>query len=461
MKISIRNPAPLGRNLMKWGDYHFGQSLQAALERKGVEVVQRYWPEWGEEDGDADAVLVLRGKRVFVPRPGQVALMWVLSHPAAVTLAEIQSYSLVFLASETHRKLLGAARVQTEVMRQCTDVDRFGVFNGVGQDADHRRGIVFVANSRGMRRPMVRWALESGTPLDVYGRHWKEVEPQLRVKQEYVENEALPALYARSRLSLNDHWGDMAHYGVINNRIFDCLACGTPVLSDDFPELREVCGSALLYAGDPTAFSSAIQRYTLRYPELIDATRELWSRIGRQYTFDARADQIIAAVDSSLEPVRGGAPARVDPATSAGPLFDVVRNLRDRGTEGEIKAVHVNPTEPLMHEFQRIDEISYLSAGAGAGGWHLRLDRDMDLLPARSLDLLVIDPAGRASEQDIAEWLPGAVRKVKVNGLIFVAGKLAEIEAMLVGQCGCIALEGNGKGLYQPPAHSDPQLEGT
>ena len=99
MKIAIKNPAPLGKNLAKWGDYHFGLALQSALEAAGATVVMHFWPEWQRDEGE-DVVLVLRGKQRYEPVQGKVHLLWVMSHPSTVATDEIDSYDLVYVAED-------------------------------------------------------------------------------------------------------------------------------------------------------------------------------------------------------------------------------------------------------------------------------------------------------------------------------------------------------------------------
>lgn len=297
MKIAVKNPAPVGLHHAKWGDYHFGKSLQLALEARGAVVSQSYWPDWGQND-DADVLLVLHGKRKYIPPRDRRSFLWVLSHPSTLTADELNAYSVVFAASETHRTLLkGMTETPVELMRQCTDVHRFAYSERtLEEQASVRKGILFAANSRGTRRDMVLWAVENGVSLELIGRHWEQVGLAEYVKREYVDNHELPAVYQSSRIGLNDHWADMRHFGIISNRIFDYLACGLPVISDGFPELREVFGNGLLYANTSSEFSAAIKLTQERYLERLEETRRTWERLRARHTFDASADQIIAQV---------------------------------------------------------------------------------------------------------------------------------------------------------------------
>jgi len=434
MKICIKNPAPLGPSLKKWGDYHFGQSLQRALERRGATVSQHYWPDWNVGEGE-DAILVLRGKRPFVPPTDRISMMWVISHPATVMPEEMDGYSVVFLASEKHRQLmLEATSTQIEVMRQCTDIEMFGASGGLGRDPDTRRGIVFVANSRGVRRDIVRWAIDSDMPMEVYGRHWNALGLGSRLVRDYIANEDLPGFYARSRLSLNDHWGDMAYFGIINNRIFDCLACGVPILSDAFPELRDLCGESILYADSPESFARALQSYTFHYDERIELTRRLWDRIGSSHTFDARAEQILAMAGVSSLP-RGVVGKSMRPAENLRtPVDTATRALRMGGHYGEVRVFHVGPSKAWMQALLECDGIGYLSGGFGEGPWHVEIYGSLELVPDDSFDILVLDVLPKEllnAPSRLAVVLQAICRKVKAGCYVVLSSRIEGVEVIL------------------------------
>ena len=62
-----------------------------------------------------------------------------------------------------------------------------------------------------------------------------------------LPQEDLPRLYSSSLINLNAHISDHITWQTINLRIFDVLACGGFVLSDEMPALREVFGDAIGY----------------------------------------------------------------------------------------------------------------------------------------------------------------------------------------------------------------------
>jgi hypothetical protein len=94
MHLVIKNPAEAGPGIENSGDFHFGAALQRALESQGAIVSQQYWPAWDAPVPGADAVLVLRGRHRYTPPPGELASVWVISHPASVSVDELDQFAI-------------------------------------------------------------------------------------------------------------------------------------------------------------------------------------------------------------------------------------------------------------------------------------------------------------------------------------------------------------------------------
>lgn len=392
MKLAIKNPAPLGGSLTRWGDYHFGLSLQHALEARGVEVVQHFWPEWDRDDGE-DMVLVLRGKRRLHPVSDKQAALWIISHPATISPDELDEFDLVLSASETFiRKVGNATSTPMEVMRQCTDTR---LFHRGDQEADtaDRSGIVFVANSRGVRREILGWALETGVLPTLIGAQWEQLGVRHLVEKEFIENSKLPDLYRNARVALNDHWGDMRYFGIISNRIFDCLACGLPVVTDGFPELVELCGDGVHVAHDARSYWDAIWKHRTRYEEMHEGAVGAWQRIGAAHTFDARADQIIAQFGS---PSRRRAPTSKRPADGLRQtawMSELLEKVADRrGSRSKVaRVLHLCPSPAGSAHLAGLGYVHAFTAGPGEGPWQLSATPALSGVFAGEFDAILVE----------------------------------------------------------------------
>ena len=304
-RIAIKIGAPNRGALAEWGDYHFADSLRQALEPLGFRVRIDPLDEWTnpQSNGD-DIVLVLRGLSSYTPLPHQISLCWVISHPDRVSLAELKSYDHVFVASELFcqqlRRDLGD-RVST--LLQCTDPARF---HPGANDPAFREQVLFVGNSRNQFRRVIRDAIAEGIEPAIYGTRWRGLVPDRLIRGENIPNVQLAHEYRAAGVVLNDHWDTMRDYGFISNRVFDVLACGGRLVSDEVPGLEELFGGMVRVYRDPAGLSEAVQSL-LEEGRANQAERDAFARqVGREHSFSARAAEIERVIRHLLDRAMAG-----------------------------------------------------------------------------------------------------------------------------------------------------------
>ncbi|MFD2497999.1 glycosyltransferase [Rhizorhabdus histidinilytica] len=126
LNVAIKIAAP-EEEKAAWGDFHFAESLAAAISRLGHAVRIDFRGQWhGHAIASEDLVIVLRGLIPYEPRPGQMAFLWNISHPDQVGFDEYDRYTRVYAASGSHAALLGhVVRPPVAPMLQATDPERF------------------------------------------------------------------------------------------------------------------------------------------------------------------------------------------------------------------------------------------------------------------------------------------------------------------------------------------------
>ena len=289
IKISS-HPGERGKN---WGDTFFADDLKRALESVGQEVVvDTRLAHYRSTDYLDDVVLTVRGLDAVVPQPGAVNVLWIISHPELVSDDEIRSYDLVFAAStawaaETSRR----TGVNVLPLLQATNPGRFHPGVGVPGAGDD---ILFVGSTRDVFRPIVRDAIEHGFEPSVYGPGWEKFIPPSLIKGDSVSRDDLPSMYRTAGTVLADHWDTMAEHGFISNRLFDSVAAGAVVISDEVDGIRELFGGAVATAHDGEELRALLIDPSWRPAE--EQLLEESARVREQHSFEARAVELVRQV---------------------------------------------------------------------------------------------------------------------------------------------------------------------
>lgn len=293
LRFALSVAAPSAKVADRWGDWHLARGLSSELERLGHSVRLQTADLADSLAGrSCDVHVVLRGLFPVRRTPGQRHVLWVISHPEDVDDTDCDEADLVLVASSRFAAML-RERTSTpvEVLLQATDHRRF---RPRPPDPAHVHPVTVVAKTRDQLRPMVADAIAVGLRPAIYGGGWRQlVDPSL-IAADHVANEDLPAVYASAGVVLNDHWETMRVAGFVSNRVFDVLACGTPIISDHLPDLKDLFGDCVPTAADAAELSRLVAAD-------LDDPRGARDRAARgrtivleAHTFAHRASELIA-----------------------------------------------------------------------------------------------------------------------------------------------------------------------
>jgi O-antigen biosynthesis protein len=303
LRWSIKNPAPGGPSGLRWGDTHFVEDLAASLTALGQEVVSYRFGSYAAAATAFDDVnLVLRGIRRIPPNPGQLNVMWIISHPEDVTAEELAGFDLVYAASISWAQRVSAEwGIEVRPLLQATDASAFAPRTAADLP-DAEADIVFVGQTRpDSARKIVMDAVEAGLPVKVWGERWARFLPPGHLQGDYYPNDQLPQLYQSARVVLSDHHPDMAAEGFVANRLFDAVASGARVISD------HVEGVDALFSGAVQVYDTPEDLARLTSPdglaEFPDAATmaTISARVAQQHSFQARAQTMLDDVHGKLD----------------------------------------------------------------------------------------------------------------------------------------------------------------
>lgn len=302
---SIRTAAPADHRMHNWGDYHFAQALAAALERRGQQATVDFQPNNERPSGAfEDVVLNLRGLRDFALPADAISVIWVISHPDQVTGKELSKYNLRYAASTAWaRQTTEQWGVDVRPLLQCTDRNRFYLSDDDRIPELTERAIM-VGNSRKMYRSSAWIPASMGYPVTIYGTDWAGSVPDEAIAGSRVDNAALRRYYRSARFALNDHWDDMREMGFVSNRIFDVLASGGRLVTDDVQGLSEVFPDSVATYSSPIELMEILNRDPdeVYPPEKLAALSEV---VRNEHSFDTRAGVLIDDVVDLRAQLRG------------------------------------------------------------------------------------------------------------------------------------------------------------
>ena len=157
----------------------------------------------------------------------------------------------------------------------------------------------FVAkNHFGKLRPIAQLALDSGTPIDIWGGGWEDTPVEGWVRGGRLENRDVPRHYRAASAVLCDQTGPMQRHGFVSNRIYDALACAAPVICTPVSAMPSEFLPYLYIVENERQFAQAVEAARLEGPEM--KMRRVQKAVSMIETdsFDTRAKTILEAATS-------------------------------------------------------------------------------------------------------------------------------------------------------------------
>ena len=133
----------------------------------------------------------------------------------------------------------------------------------------------------------------------MYGADWRGLIPDRFIKGDYFPNDQLSELYASAGVVLNDHWKDMRDKGFISNRVFDVLASGGVMLTDEVAGMTQLLDNGFVGYSDETEFRRELKRL-LNDEESRSRLSSAGPRLAESHSFDARAMEFAELVTPLL-----------------------------------------------------------------------------------------------------------------------------------------------------------------
>ena len=295
LRWAIKTSVPAGPSGQGWGDLYFAQEIASSLEKLGHTVrVDLRTDVINSQSAQDDVVLVLRGVERIRPQRGALNLLWVISHPSRISKHELKSFDAVFAASASWaQKMEEKTEVKITPLLQATNPAKFNP-NVSKPDCDH--DVLFIGNTRNEFRRIIKDALLAKVKPTVYGRNWDRFISADLIAGNFIDNNEIAAKYRSAGIVLNDHWPDMSREGFYSNRLFDAVASGARVISDQVEGISEIFQGGVQTYTSPADLENLCSKENRKMwgspQEILDRAHH----IGERHSFDQRAKVLIDTV---------------------------------------------------------------------------------------------------------------------------------------------------------------------
>ncbi len=299
LRWAIKTPVPAGPSGQGWGDLYFANEIAASLTKLGHTARVDFRNDSIHPDSaNDDVVLVLRGVERIRPQAGAINLLWIISHPSRVSKHEFKSFDAVFAASKWWSDY-SSKKFGTKVspLLYGTNAEKFNP-NLCSPDTGDE--ILFLGNTRNEFRQIIKDCIEVGIKPSIYGKGWEQFVAKDLIKGEFIPYDQVGKSYRGAGVVLNDHWPDMAKNGFYTSRLFDAVASGARVVSDDAVGLHEIFGDSVIVYQNPDHLAELCSPDHRKSWGSEEEISKRAFEFGEKNSFDQRAKVLVQAALSAL-----------------------------------------------------------------------------------------------------------------------------------------------------------------
>jgi len=332
-----------------FGDWYTAHELGDAFSARGwaVHYAERYGDHWDEIPSDVGLIIsLLDSYDVRTAPPEAFTIAWVRNWVDRWLGRDwLDEYDLVVTGS--HRaaaEFRDRSRFDPPVVPLATNPERFAP----GKPARaHVADYSFTGNHWGLQRQIMASLLpRDGERFGLYGRAWDEVPEVAEDWRGFVGYDELPAVYRSAPVVLDDTAGPTIDHGFINSRVFDALAAGALVISNNPLGSEEIFDGLLPTYSTPAELRDLLDRFLsddVARAELVERLRAI---VLDHHTYPHRAAQFVelavAEIDRPRIAIKIAAPTAGRAEFWGDTHFAqaITRALRSHGFRGEI---HLHP----------------------------------------------------------------------------------------------------------------------
>lgn len=244
---------------------------------KGTNILYCYYPMAYNDQSKNKVDKTILNSRENMPKDASLDDDW-------------QNFDVIAVASQKYAVTLNEAGIKAIYVPQFTNPQKFYP----NPDKELETDILFVG-SNWHNRTSLKFAIESGFYVAVYGYNWDGIVPYEMYRGKYIENSELNKYYSSAKIVLNDHRPDMKDFGFINNRIYDATAAGAMVVSDYMPEIEQAYGDSVPMYKNKEELKAILDYYLTHEDERLKKAQKAREITLKYFTNTVVAKQLLEA----------------------------------------------------------------------------------------------------------------------------------------------------------------------
>ena len=293
------------------GDAFTAMELAAALERRGWRTVMLPRKEMG--DGwyrigpETDVLISLLEdydpQHIDEGAPDLITVGWARNwFDRWADSPGVNLYDILLASSETAcRELTEKTGRKAELFPIAANAERFREEPQEDSDDAYRCDVCFTGN-RFSPREIENELVPAGLPYDVriYGDGWEEVQSFAPYCRGHLPYDEIPKAYHGAKIALDDATASTKAVGSVNSRVFDALAAGCLVLTNNEAGARDTFEGKLPVFRNREELETMLKQYLEDEPARRKKTEELKQFVLDRHTYDIRAAHLTELIRTSV-----------------------------------------------------------------------------------------------------------------------------------------------------------------
>ena len=287
-----------------WGDYYTAHELGDAFAAAGWDVryLERYQDRWYDADGDVDLLISLLDSFDVRRGPGGAfTIAWVRNWlDRWLEQPWFEAYDLVTTSSHNAaRHISNRSRFVPVLIPMATNPERFrpGPPNPTFESS-----YTFTGNNWGPGRGIVQLLdVEPDERFLLFGKGWNKDPRIARYWRGHLGYELLPEVYRSTKIVLDDTAGPTRPYAFVNGRVFDALASGALVLSDNVEGSQEMFDGLLPTYSDRQDLRAQLDHYLSNEGDRVELVDRLREQVLARHSYAARPEEFSRLAKNHIE----------------------------------------------------------------------------------------------------------------------------------------------------------------